>query len=95
MRKNLCLFFFVNFFTTDLYAFCTAPSPPYFKPVKPSIPFCVNQFTKTHNCDSWTINSYNSAIRNYNYEVDNYIEELNRYVRAASDYAKCEASNLQ
>lgn len=95
MKKSLCVFIPVVFFTTNLYAFCSAPSLPYFKPTKPSVPFCVNQFTKTHTCDSWTINSYNSAIRTYNYEVDNYINELNRYVRAASDYAKCEASNLQ
>ena len=95
MNKNLFVFLSVIFFTTNLYAFCSAPSAPYFKPIKPSVPFCVNEFTKTHTCDSWTINSYNNSIRTYNYEVDNYINELNRYVRAASDYAKCEASNLQ
>ncbi len=95
MKLKFLILFIMTIFTNELHAYCSEPRVPYFKPTKPSVPFCVNEFTKTHTCDSWTINSYNSAIRSYNYEVDNYIDELNRYVRAASDYAKCEASNLQ
>jgi hypothetical protein len=95
MRKVfLGIVFLLTLFTNDLYAYCSHPSVPYNKPTKPNVPFCVNEFAGTHTCDSWTINSYNSAVRNYKYEVDAYIEELNRYVRAASNYAQCEASNL-
>jgi hypothetical protein len=94
MKLKLLVFFILALLTNDLYAYCTEPRVPYHKPMKPSVPLCVNELFKTHTCDSWTINSYNSSIRNYNYEVDTYIDELNRYVRAASDYAKCEVSNL-
>ena len=84
--------------------YCSEPSAPSFydrKPTKPSVPFCVNEFMKTHTCDDFTISQYNSEVetynsrlRSYNSSVEIYIAELNRYVQKARDYAQCEVDNL-
>jgi hypothetical protein len=78
----------------NLYAFCSEPSAPYWKPSKPSVPYCVNEYANTHTCDDWVIESYYSDLDSYRYEVQRYINELQQYVSNASDYANCEISNL-
>jgi len=79
---------------TVSHAFCSEPSKPWSKPSKPSVPFCVNEWAKTHTCDDWEINSYNSAIQDYNRQVEAYIEALRRYVDEAVEYANCEIGSL-
>ena len=38
------------------------------KPTKPSVPYCVNEWSNTHTfCDDWTINSYNRDVENYRF----------------------------
>jgi hypothetical protein len=105
--KNF-LMVLVLFFTAITYAnsFCYEPSAPSTwskptKPVKPFVPFCVNEFSNTHTCDEWTINSYNSDVsyynsqlQSYNYELEDYVRKLENYVNDAQDYANCEIRNL-
>ena len=104
--KYYYLFMIFFLFPTNVIAgvYCSKPSVPSFydqKPIKPSVPFCVNDFMKTHTCDDFTISQYNSEVetynsrlRSYNSSVEIYIAELNRYVRKARDYAQCEVDNL-
>ena len=79
----------------DLYAYCSQPSAPYFKPSKPTVPFCVNEWSNTHTCDDFTIQNYNNNLESYRYEVQNYVIELQRYVDNAVAYANCEIDNLE
>ena len=93
--KKLFIYLFVFFLIPNIgYCWCTAPSPPYYKPTKPSVPWCIDEWSNTHTCSNWEIDSYNDSIRNYNYEVESYISDLQYYVNAAHDYASCEISNL-
>ena len=96
MRLFLVYFFLNLFLVNAAYSFCSAPSEPgiFSRPTKPSVPFCVNEFTRTHTCDSWEISSYNSALRSYQYEVESYVSDLQRYVDDARAYAECEIRNL-
>ena len=91
MKFYFILFLFVP---KILLSFCYEPSPPWSKPSKPMVPWCVDEWTNTHTCSDWEIDSYNDSIRNYNYEVENYISDLQYYVNAAHDYASCEIRNL-
>ena len=106
MKKLLGIVVISFFYHTLVYGFCYAPTPPSnwnkpIKPMKPSVPFCVNEWNNTHTCDEWTINSYNSDVDYYNsqlqgyrYEVDNYIRELQNFANEAASYANCEIRNL-
>lgn len=76
-------------------AFCSEPSPPMSKPVKPTAPPCVDTYSNTHDCDDFTFNSYLSAMENYEREVDSYIRDLQTYVDDAVEYAECEIADLQ
>ena len=99
----LVLFFTV---TTNANSFCYEPSAlstwsKPTKPVKPFVPFCINEFSNTHTCDEWTINSYNSDVsyynsqlQSYNYELEDYVRKLQNYVNDAQEYANCEIRNL-
>ena len=91
-RKFLIIFLMVV--PMNLYAYCSEPSAPYSKPSKPSVPYCVNEYSNTHTCDDWEIRSYNDDIDSYRYEVESYIDQLQQYVNDASDYANCEIRNL-
>ena len=79
----------------DSYAYCSQPSAPYSKPSKPTVPFCVNEWSNTHTCDDFTIQNYNNNLESYRYEVQNYVRELQRYVDNAVAYANCEIDNLE
>ena len=105
--NNFLIFIITIFFSaTNVFGYCSepiAPEPPgvYTKPTKPLVPFCVNEIMKTHTCDDWTLNSYNSDVdmynnqlRSYSYDVDDYIRKLQYYVNEASEYANCEIRNL-
>ncbi len=108
MKIRILIKFFViySFSLTFANSFCYAPSAPSTwskptKPTKPFVPFCVNEFSNTHTCDEWTINSYNSEVNYYNsqlqsysYEIDDYVRKLQNYVNDAQDYANCEIRSL-
>lgn len=88
-------------------AFCTAPlapTPPvtWNKPTKPSVPYCINEYARTHTCSDWEIESYRSDMNRFRNEVSDYIAELQRYISAvnlyadqAVSYAVCEADDVQ
>ena len=59
-RKFLTIFLMVV--PMNLYAYCSEPSAPYSKPSKPSVPYCVNEYSNTHTCDDWEIQSYNCLL---------------------------------
>ena len=77
-----------------LFSFCYEPSPPWLKPSKPIVPWCVDEWTNTHTCSDWEIDNYNYSVQNYNYEVQNYIYELQNYLYEAEDYVNCEINSL-
>ena len=101
MKKFLGIIVVSFFYHTLVYGFCYAPTPPSnwnkpIKPMKPSVPFCINEWNNTHTCDEWTINSYNSDVdyynsqlQNYKYEVDNYIRELQNFARRFYCWGGC------
>ncbi len=76
------------------FSFCDDPSPPWSKPSKPIVPWCVNEWDNTHTCSDWEIDSYNNDIEHYNYEVQNYANDLQNYLYEAEDYVNCEINNL-
>jgi hypothetical protein len=93
------------FYSSAAIAYCSEPSAPSFyetKPSAPAVPYCVDEFSNTHTCDDWEIESYNTSVDSYNprlrrYQtaVQSYIEELNQYLRDARNYAECEVSALE
>ena len=76
------------------FSFCYEPSPPWSKPSKPTVPWCVNEWDNTHTCSDWEIDSYNNDVDNYNYEVRSYVNDLQNYLYEAEDYVNCEINNL-
>jgi hypothetical protein len=86
------------------YSYCSTPVPPTFyeaKPLKPSVPFCVNEYTHESTCDEYTLQNYNQEVDDYNLRLrsyhdaaNTYINQLNSYVEQAVAYAKCEAGGL-
>ena len=95
-KANIFIFFLIFFGSKNAHSYCFEPSAPssFSKPTKPSAPYCVNEYSRTHTCDDWEINSYNNDIEQYNYDVENYISKLNNYVQDAQEYARCEARSL-
>ena len=91
MKWLLILFFLIPSLS---FSFCYEPSPPWSKPSKPSVPWCVNEWNNTHTCDDWEIEAYNDSINTYNYEVEIFIMELQNYLDAARTYANCEIETL-
>ena len=104
--RNLIIIFVSFFLTSKAFSWCSEPMAPsvpssWSKPTKPSVPYCVNEWSNTHTCDDWTINSYNSDVDYYNsqlqsyrYDVDNYVRELQNFANEAAAYANCEIRNL-
>jgi len=78
----------------DAFAFCSEPTKPWSKPTKPRVPYCVNEWSRTHTCADWEIDQYNRQVRRYNDEVEMYLQALQRYVNQAIAFAKCEAASL-
>ena len=80
----LCKLFIILILTllTPNYvlAWCSEPMAPTApstwnkptKPTKPMVPFCVNEYSNTHTCDDWTINSYNSDVSSFNSQLQSY-----------------------
>ena len=64
-----CYFILFLCFPQILLSFCYEPSPPWSKPSKPMVPWCVDEWTNTHTCSDWEIDNYNYEVQNYNYEV--------------------------
>jgi hypothetical protein len=76
------------------FSFCYEPSPPWSKPSKPTVPWCVNEWDNTHTFSDWEIDSYYNDVDNYNYEVRSYVNDLQNYLYEAEDYVNCEINNL-
>ena len=88
------------------HAFCStpyAPDPPstFMKPTKPSAPWCVDEYARTHSCDDWEINSYYNDLDSYRNEIENYVRQLKSFVYEAEAfyseavaYANCEISSF-
>ena len=76
------------------FSFCYEPSPPWSKPSKPTVPWCVNGWDNTHTFSDWEIDSYYNDVDNYNYEVRSYVNDLQNYLYEAEDYVNCEINNL-
>ena len=88
----------VIFFTSSSFAlaFCVEPTGRFIEtPVKPSVPWCVNEWDNTHTCDDWVISTYYDELSNYQAEVEYFITRLNSYVDEAVEYAQCRAAELE
>lgn len=83
--------------SSSAYAICFEPTPPsrYSKPTPPTVPFCVNEFARTHTCEAWVINRYNDDVERYYDQVDDYVRDLRQYVDDAVAYANCEIRSLE
>lgn len=79
------------------HALCYEPDPPSrsYKPSKPIVPFCVNEWNNTHTCDEWQISAYNSDVMTYNSEIDDYVRRLRLYLSEAEEYVRCEIRSLE
>ena len=80
---------------TQAGAICIEPTVYLSTPVKPSVPWCVNEWDNTHTCDEWEIQSYYSELDAYRDEAQYFINSLNLYVDEAVDYAQCRANELE
>ena len=79
-----------------LMAFCIEPSVSFLDtPIKPSVPYCVNEWNNTHTCDEWELSNYYSDIESYNIEVEDFINQLNNNIDESVDYAKCRIGELE
>jgi len=106
MKKIIIITILILMFPANAFSFCSdplAPSPPsnWNKPSKPSVPFCVNEFTNTHTCDDWEISNYNNEIENYRRdledyqrELQDYVDQANRFANDAYRYAECEINSI-
>ena len=106
MLKSFIFAIAIAVTASEAGAFCYEPSAPdapstFIRPSKPSTPYCVNEYARTHTCDDWEFNSWRSALEQYQNEVEDYIQKLRNYANEASDfasevveYAKCEIRNL-
>lgn len=84
--------------------YCSEPRTPTFyerKPTKPTAPYCVNEYARTHSCSEVEISRYNREIDVYNAQLESYmrrarsyISELNDFLKKAREYAQCESDNL-
>ena len=99
MQRSVKLFsHIVIFFTSSSFAlaFCVEPTGGFIEtPVKPSVPWCVNEWDNTHTCDDWVISNYYDELSNYQAEVEYFITRLNSYVDEAVEYAQCRAAELE
>lgn len=83
------------FLGSTAQAYCIEPSFWMSTPVPPSVPYCVDTWSRTHTCDDWVIDDYNRAIQYYNDEVERFVRELNNYVDDAFEYAQCRMNELE
>lgn len=103
IQSSIFALAFIVFFPLSSFA-CFEPTKPSFygtKPIEPTVPYCVNQYAKTHTCDDFTIDSYNNALRDYrsavqryNLDLDAYVSKWKQYVDEAVDFAKCEIKRV-
>ena len=75
---------------------CSEPDTSFiiFRPEKPKLPYCVDEYSGTHTCQGWEIDMYSSNVRKYNKEVEQFIANLGNYVDEAIEYAQCLAKSL-
>ena len=88
-------FLFLLLIPNLVMPFCSAPSAPFGgAPSKPSKPYCIHEFSNTHTCSDYEIDSYNNALRNYKNDVERFVDNLQDYLRDAQDYVNCEIRNI-
>ena len=64
-------FLFLLLIPNLVMPFCSAPSAPFGgAPSKPSKPYCINEFSNTHTCSDYEIDSYNNSLRNYKNDIE-------------------------
>jgi hypothetical protein len=80
---------------TQAGAFCIEPTIFMSTPMKPSLPWCVNEWDNTHTCDDWEIQAYYAELDNYRSEPQQFINALNLYVDEAVYYAQCRSNELE
>jgi hypothetical protein len=101
-----CAIIALLFSVSPAVAYCSepdTPSRPYLdKPRPPDKPFCYNEYSNTHTCSDWEIDSYNNEVetfnrrmRQYQSDVEDYIRSLTNYVEEVVSYAKCEARDIE
>lgn len=90
-------------------AYCSEPSFSEDPPdapgsySRPDVPFCLQeyQWSGTHTCDSWELDSYKADVEDYVQRLNTYLEEANsfaeeavEYAEDAAAYARCEADDV-
>jgi hypothetical protein len=97
----------LSILASPAWSYCSAPRPPSTmmkpdKPRKPTVPYCVNEFTSKHTCETYQIDAYNSEVeayngrlRTYRSEIESYVQELQNFVKEAERFAICEIESLQ
>jgi len=69
---------------------CRVPQVPTVvrltKPVRPTVPACIDEARNRHNCRSAVINAYNAQMEQYAHDFDRYIDDMNGYVEALNRY---------
>ena len=91
------LIFFLIISLSNANAFCLEPDDPpstFYKPSKPIVPYCVNEYSNTHTCDDWEIDSYNTEVEMYNYNLRDYKRRLLDYHEEVTEYVECELRYL-
>jgi hypothetical protein len=88
---RVLLFAFVFLVPSTAVAYCLQPNAPSFQyfgatPQPPRVPVCVNQYTNTHTCDDWTIQTYNAEVDRFNAEIGRYMDAVRRYADAVDSY---------
>ena len=84
VKKTFAIWILILLMPTYAYAWCSSPMAPSVpsnwnkptRPMKPSVPFCVNEWNNTHTCDEWTISSYNNDVSFYNTQLQRYNNEV-------------------
>lgn len=81
-------------------AFCTDPIAPSFqyfsgKPTPPIVPYCVDQYSNTHTCNDWEIQTYNADIDRFNQELEAYVAEIRRYARDIDSYYDAASAHVR
>ena len=96
MRKALTIgFVFVGLLAGTANAYCAEPSLYMATPLKPNIPYYINEWNNTHTCDDWVIQNYYDDMNSYADEVETFMNALNNYVSEASEFARCKAGEIQ
>lgn len=69
---------------------CRVPQAPAIvrltKPVRPTVPGCVDEARNRHTCRAAVITAYNGQMEKYGRDFDRYVSDMNGYVDALNRY---------